>query len=131
MSMSRDNREKLIIGVTSAIIGALLGAAFNIGTLVWRQPYVQYGTSGAYINPKLGLGAVWLKHWRGAAAENVILTVSFTDPFTDMSTDQMDTPFKPSGGSSDKRTVMGTIERLEPGQQVTDPSVGMLSAGTL
>jgi hypothetical protein len=127
MSMSRDNWEKPIIAVTSAIVGALLTTALSIGTYVWRQTYVQYATGGAYINPKLGLAVATVKNRGGSTAENVTLTLSFTDPFTDVSTDRTDTPFKLSGGGSDRKSVMGTIERLEPEQVVniyfiTEPS---------
>jgi uncharacterized membrane protein YeaQ/YmgE (transglycosylase-associated protein family) len=118
MRVTRDDWVKLIVGVAGAIVGVFLTTALSIGTFVWRQTYVQHATGGAYINPKLGLAVATVKNWGGSTAENVTLTLSFTDPFTEVSTDQIDTPFKLSGGGSDKKSVMGTIERLEPGQVV-------------
>ena len=107
--------------------GAILAVLGNLFIWNWNKPDVRYGTGGAYIHPKLAIATVGLKNWGGSDAENVTITASFADPFTDFSTDQIATPFEPSAGGSDKKSVTGTIKRLAPGEIVsiyfiTEPS---------
>jgi hypothetical protein len=123
MSLTRDDWLKIIL----AVGGIVLTVALNIEVREWYQPEVQYGTGGAYIHPKLGIGTVWLKNWGRADAENVTITASFAHPFTNVSTDQAATPFEPSPVGIDNRSVTGTIKRLAPGEMVniyfiTEPS---------
>ena len=124
MSLTRDEWGRIVLG---GFVLAVFTVVLNIGVREWYQPYVQYATGGAYIHPTLALATVRLKNHGGSDAENVTITASFADPFTNVSTDQIATPFEPSGGGSDKKSVTGTIKRLAPGEIVniyftTEPS---------
>jgi hypothetical protein len=123
MSLTRDDWVKIVVGFGAVVLTVVL----NIGVREWYQPDVRYGTGGAYIHPKLAIATVGLKNWGGSDAENVTITASFADPFTNVSTDQIATLFEPSGGGSDKKSVTGTIKKLAPGEIVsiyfiTEPS---------
>jgi hypothetical protein len=127
MSLTRDTWEKLILLVIGAVGGAVLGVLGDLFVWQWNKADVRYATGGAYIHPKLAIATVGLKNWGGSDAENVTITASFADPFTNVSTDQIATPFEPSGGGSDKKSVTGAIKRLAPGEIlniyfITEPS---------
>jgi hypothetical protein len=122
-----ENVRRLMRDVILLVIGAVLGVLGNLFIWQWNKADVRYGTGGAYIHPKLAIATVGLKNWGGADAENVTITASFADPFTNVSTDQIATPFEPSGGGTDKKSVTGTIKRLAPGEIlniyfITEPS---------
>jgi ABC-type multidrug transport system fused ATPase/permease subunit len=127
MSLTRDGWEKLILLIIGAILGAVLAVLGNLFILQWNKADVRYGTAGTYIHSKLAIAIVGLKNWGASDAENVTITASFADPFTNVSTDQVATPFEPSGGGTDKKSVTGTIKRLASGEVVniyfiTEPS---------
>jgi hypothetical protein len=127
MSLTRDGWEKLLLLVIGAVVGAVLGVLGNFFVWQWNKADVRYATGGAYIHPKLAIATVGLKNWGGSDAENVTITASFADPFTNVSTDQIATPFEPAGGGSDKKSVTGAIKRLAPGEIlniyfITEPS---------
>jgi hypothetical protein len=68
-----------------------------------------------------------LRNWGRKDAENVIITASFTDPLTSISTDQLAIPFEPSAGGIGQKFVAGTIKRIVPEETVnvyffTEPS---------
>jgi hypothetical protein len=124
MGLTRDNWVTIILGVGLLV----LTVASNIAVVAeWPKPYVQYGTGGAYIHPKLAISTVRLTSWGGSDAENVEIIVSFAGPVTDFSTDRILTPFEPSEISPDKKSIKGTIKRLASGETVniyftTEPS---------
>jgi hypothetical protein len=106
---------------------AILAVLGNLFIWNWNKPDVRVGTGGVYIHPRLAIAIVGLKNWGGSDAENVTITASFADPFSNFSTDQVATPFEPSAGGVDKKSVTGTIKRLAPGEIVniyfiTEPS---------
>jgi hypothetical protein len=123
MDLTRDEWGKVIL----LVAGAVLTVLGHIFVREWYQPDVRYATGGAYIHPTLAIANVWLKNWGGADAENITLTASFANPFTNVSTDQTATPFELSAGGTDKKSITGTIKRLAPGELVniyfiTEPS---------
>jgi hypothetical protein len=123
MSLTRDDWVKIVVGFGAVVLSVML----NIGVREWYQPDVRYGRGGVYIHPQLALAIVWVKNHGGADAENVTITASFADPFTNVSTDQIATPFEPAAGGIDKKSVTGTLKRLAPGELVniyftTEPS---------
>jgi hypothetical protein len=127
MDLTRDDYQKIILLIIGAVLGAILAVLGNLFIWNWNKPDVRFGTGGAYIHPKLAIATVWLKNWGGSDAENVTITASLADPFTNVSTDQLATPFEPTAGGSDKKSVTGSIKRLAPGELVniyfiTEPS---------
>ena len=124
MRLTRDNWVTILFGVGSIV----LTVALNILVVEeWRKPDVRYGRGGAYIHSKLALATVVLKNWGGSDAENVTIAASFADPFLNISTDRVTSPFERTDGGIDKKSVIGTIKRLAPGEVVniyftTEPS---------
>jgi hypothetical protein len=127
MHLSSDTGEKVLLLGIGAVFGAVLAVLGNLFVVQWNKADVRYDTAGAYFHPTLGIATVWLKNWGGTTAENVTFTVSFPDPFTNVSTDTPAITFEPSAASSDKKSVTGTIKKLVPKRQVniyfiTEPS---------
>jgi hypothetical protein len=127
MGLTRDGWGKFVLIVVGAVIGAILGVLGELFIVQWNKAAVYYATGGVYIHSTLGIAVVTLRNSGGSDAENVILTASFANPFTVFSTDRSTTPFEPTAGGDDKKSVTGTIKRLRAGEVVsiffiTEPS---------
>jgi hypothetical protein len=83
MSLTRDDWVKIVVGFGAVVLTVVL----NIGVREWYQPDVRYGTGSTYIHPKLAIAIVGVKNFGRSDAENVTITASFADPFTNVSTD--------------------------------------------
>jgi hypothetical protein len=92
MDLTRNGREKLILLVIGAVTGAVLVVLGDLFIVQWNKADVRYWTGGGYIHSKMAIATLTLKNWGGSDAENVIITASFSDPFTTFSTDQSATP---------------------------------------
>lgn len=126
MSLTREDWVKLLVpAIVSAGILATLGQFF---IREWYQPYVHYGTGGAYMSPQLAISSLGLVNMGHSDAENITITASFVDPLTDISTGKLATPFDISAGGAGQKVVTGTIKRLVPDEVVnlyfiTEPSL--------
>jgi hypothetical protein len=124
MSLTRDNWITLI-GTFGPVVFLIIVA--DIGIREWRQPDVRYTAGSTYLSTKLAVASVTLKNWGHTDAENVIVTASFADPLSVISTSQPATPFVPFAGGIGHKLVTGTIARLVPDESVsiyfiTEPS---------
>jgi hypothetical protein len=116
MSLTRDDWVKLLAPI---VLGTDILVPFGqILIKEWYQPFVQYGTGGAYIHPKLAVANMQLKNWGSSDAANVAIMASFASPITNFNSDRMTTPFESSTGGIGQKDVMGTIKRLAPGETV-------------
>jgi hypothetical protein len=124
MSLTRDDWIKLICAFGPVVL--LIGVV-HIGIREWYQPDVRYTTGSTYLSTKLVVASVTLKNMGHADAETVIVTASFADPLSEISTSQPARPFVSSNGGIGHKHVAGTIARLVPGESVsiyfiTEPS---------
>jgi hypothetical protein len=127
MGLTRNGWEKFVLLVVGAVIGAILAVLGEHFIVQWNKAAVYYATGGVYIHSTLGIAVVTLRNPGGSDAENVIITASFANPFTAFSTDRSATPFEPTAGGDDRKSVTGTIKRLRAGEVVsiffiTEPS---------
>jgi hypothetical protein len=127
MGLTGDGGGKVAFLIIGAVVGAVLTVLGDLFVMQWDKADVRYGTSGVYIHSKLAIAVVGLKNWGRSDAENLTITASFSDPFTTFSADQITTPFVPTAGGDDKKSITGTIKSLAPGEVVniyfiTEPS---------
>jgi hypothetical protein len=119
MNFTREDWVKLLV---PPIIGAgILTVLVQFVVREWYSPDVRYATGGAYISSTLAISSLGLRNFGHADAENVIITASFADPITSISTDQTDQlaiPFESSAGGIGEKVVIGAIKRIRPAETV-------------
>jgi len=104
------------IGVT---IGAvILTAVFHICIREWYQPDIRYEEGSWYRSTGYAIGSLKLQNFGHSDAEDVQIIASFSEPITDIATNDPSVTFKVINGGVGKKEVCGLISRIVPDEKI-------------
>jgi hypothetical protein len=106
------------VTIITTLIAVLLTGLVHIGIREWYQPDVRYEEGNWYRSSKLNVASLRLQNIGHSDAEGIIITASFKESLSDITTSDPSIVFKVTAGGVGFSFVTGNIDRIVPDETV-------------